>query len=261
MKTGKKKTPCKARAKTPSPVTLTNLAKLTAEKLANTVGPRATAAEQAKTSAKTMKETGGGIYLYGVGIVPATHENIRKAAEWARRIPLWSLTATSKKKPGLDRHVADFLWAAHQCIPIDPETGKLELPPYPQGLASAYIVEEFIAAAICGDAAAIKRIADAVKRMHPLGHGVGKSFYIDPTSQMRAKALAYVEANGAPASIAETEKILVAAGFQQDGNREGRVALDEAEVRRWHKDLGGKARGPGRPLHRENRTKHRETLS
>jgi hypothetical protein len=104
-----------------------------------------------------------------------------------------------------------------------------------------YLLDLFQTLVTRGDGAGIRRIADAVERVHERAKGKGKSFRIPPASKILANAIAHVEKNGPPQSIAETRALMLAAGFLKDN-------LDEREVRRWHKDLGGASGKRGRPL-------------
>jgi hypothetical protein len=137
----------------------------------------------------------------------------------------------------VDAWVCAFLEQSH--------TGTIEASPLldPKergGDGREYLLDLFGRLVMEGDGAGIRRIADAVDRVHERAKGKGKSFRIPPASNILANAIAHVEKNGPPQSLAKTRALMISLGFL-DAN------LDEREVRRWHKDLGGASGKAGRP--------------
>jgi hypothetical protein len=209
-----------------------------------------TAKTKATSKVKRAKVTGW-TWHYGVGNVPATPANLRKAQEWINRIPFWKMAETGKRDDDTARHIADFLRAVHKSDPLKKRKFPEDrfLPPYEDDLSLyvSEIVSDFMLAVIKGDYVALRRIADAVERVHARATGEGETFAIAPADLARSRVLAHVEQHGPPQSLTQTRALMLAAGFH-DAN------LDPKTVQRWHKDLGGASGKPGRPGKKSGQT-------
>lgn len=165
------------------------------------------------------------------------------------RLAFFSKTNFGKENCYLDDAVACFITDFHH--------GKKRLPPVPWTVDGDgdfmtydlltdegnwdFMTYELMRCVVQNDAKGLRRIAESVTRVHKLHtSGEGPSFVIHPADTVRARVLAYVEKNGRPQDLAQTREIMLRAGFIP-------ANLDEREVSRWHKDLGGASGKRGRP--------------
>jgi hypothetical protein len=143
----------------------------------------------------------------------------------------------------LNKEVTDFLVDYHRKVFDLPETGGFdETAP-----ASNTLLFSLMVSVVKGDHTALRRIADAVERVHARATGEGETFGVGPVDEVRARVLVHVVKHGPPKSLAETKKLMLAAGFLY-------ANLDPKTVQRWHKDLGGASGKPGRPSKKSGQT-------
>ena len=151
------------------------------------------------------------------------------------------LTRDLKSKAGgeakeLDYLIQRFLEDYHKKLITKPEINATKDNIVPGNR----LVYDFIEAVASGDNDFIRQIAEGVSRVHTRATGRKDSFTITPADQARARVFDHVDKNGPPQSVDATKRLMIEVG---------RIAanVDDREVRKWHKELGGASGKRGRP--------------
>ena len=137
-----------------------------------------------------------------------------------------------------DQDIADFLEDLH--------TGKIKAPSMPEyaddpnnnATSADFVAFPFLQAVAENDWKTIRRISDAVKRVHARASGEGKTFKIAPGNPKHAQLLVSARKEGVPSSVKETAKLAETVGIKN---------ADPKDMRRIHKGIGGKTGKVGRP--------------
>lgn len=137
-----------------------------------------------------------------------------------------------------DQDIAYFLEDLH--------AGKIKAPSMPEyaddpekdPTSADFVAYRFLKAVADNDPKTIRRISDAVKRIHARASGDGKTFKIAPGNRKHTQLLARVRKTGVPSTVKETAGLAETVGIKN---------ADQKDIRRIHKGLGGKTGKVGRP--------------
>lgn len=137
-----------------------------------------------------------------------------------------------------DQDIAYFLEDLH--------AGKIKSPSMPEcadnpemdPTSADFVAYPFLRAVADNDHKTIRRISEAVQRVHARASGEGKTFKIAPGNPQHAQLLVRVRKKGVPSTVKETATLAETVGIKN---------ADQKDIRRIHKGLGGKTGKVGRP--------------